>query len=98
MAKKPCTEHPNHSKRIAGINRVIGQLENIKKMIVEREYCQDIIHQIKTARGGLNSIEVSILNTHIENCVTEAIESRDEAEIKRKTKEITKYVKSLMPK
>lgn len=60
-------EHPehNHTKQIAALNRIIGQLESVKKMMTDRKYCADIIHQIKTAHGGLVSVEVKVSATHV---------------------------------
>ena len=39
MTKK----HPCHSKEISRINRAIGQLEGIKRMISDDRYCIDIL-------------------------------------------------------
>lgn len=93
---KTTNKNPDHSNQLAAINRVIGQLESIKKMIIDKRYCPEIIHQLRAARGGLVSAEVMILSVHIENCLRDAIESSDDFVIKEKSKELTKYVKGLI--
>ena len=47
---KNSTENPSHKQEIPRINRAIGQLEGIKKMIEEQRYCPDIIIQLKAVR------------------------------------------------
>lgn len=43
------SENPNHKHEIPRLNRAIGQLEGIKKMIEEQRYCPDIIVQLRRA-------------------------------------------------
>ena len=61
--------HPDHSKNLPRINKVIGQLEGIKKMIQNKRYCPDIIIQLKAISSAVRSIESQLLKTHLENCV-----------------------------
>ena len=95
-SKEAGPQHPDHSAQVTAINRVIGQLEAIKKMMIDRKYCPEIIHQMKAARGGLVTAEVSVLATHISNCVHQAVLSKDDDEIEAKTSEVVKYVRSLI--
>ncbi|MCB0362200.1 MAG: metal-sensitive transcriptional regulator [Bdellovibrionales bacterium] len=96
MRSRGKSENPDHTKQVAALNRVIGQLEAVKKMMIDRKYCPDIIHQIRAARGGLVSAEVMVLATHISNCVRDAIQSGDEVVIEEKAQEVSKYVKGLV--
>ena len=74
--------HPCHKSEIPRLNRAIGQLEGIKKMIEERRYCPDIIIQIKAVRSALKHIESNILKTHLEHCVAETLSDNENAKIK----------------
>jgi DNA-binding FrmR family transcriptional regulator len=94
--KRQKKEHPDHSAQLAAISRIIGQLELVKKLIIARKYCPDIIQQIRAARGGLVAAEVAILGVHISNCIREAVRSDDQEEIEAKTAEVIKYVKKLV--
>ena len=53
----------------ARINRVVGQVAGIKKMIDEDRYCVDILTQISAATTALESLALQILDSHIRHCV-----------------------------
>ena len=53
--------HPDHKKHLPRINRVIGQLEGIKKMIDNKRYCPDIMVQLKAVSSAVKSVETQIL-------------------------------------
>lgn len=65
--------HPDHGAESAKLNRVIGQVEGVKKMIAERRYCPDILTQLRAARSALKTVEANILETHLKGCVAQAI-------------------------
>lgn len=64
--------HPSHKSELSRINRVIGQLEGIKRMIEEQRYCVDILSQLRAIRNAAKTIELSILERHVLNCLQEA--------------------------
>lgn len=82
------TEHPDHSKQLHRINRIVGQLEGIKKMISNREYCPKIITQIQATRAALKSLESVVLEKHLGMCVTEAFNSKSQSEANKKLEEL----------
>jgi len=51
------------------INRVVGQVGGIKKMIEEDRYCVDILNQIAAVRSALDQLWVNLLTGHLESCV-----------------------------
>lgn len=57
------------SKVKARVNRVIGQVEGIGRMVEEDRYCMDILSQIAAARSALNALGVELLTNHLEGCV-----------------------------
>lgn len=81
-------EHPDHSKELHRINRISGQLEGVKRMIVAREYCPKIITQIQAVRAALKSLESVVLEKHLGMCVKDVLTSKDEKEANRKMEEI----------
>lgn len=81
-------EHPDHSKELNRINRISGQLEGVKRMISEREYCPKIIIQIQAVRAALKSLESVVLEKHLENCVNSAFNSKDQKETNEKLAEL----------
>ena len=66
------SENPSHKHETPCLNRAIGQLEGIKKMIEEQRYCPDIIVQLKAVRSAIKHVESNILKTHLEECVTKS--------------------------
>jgi CsoR family transcriptional regulator, copper-sensing transcriptional repressor len=92
---KNCSEsnHPNYEKHIPRINKVIGQLNGIKKMIEERRYCPEIITQLKAVSSACQSLEIIMLQKHLESCVMEAFYSKDKNAQAEKIEELTKLYK-----
>ena len=39
--------HPNHEDKIKRLNRIVGQLKGIIKMIENKKYCVDILQQTR---------------------------------------------------
>ncbi len=84
-------KHPNHKPQITRLKRAEGQLRGVVRLIDEEKYCIDILNQLKAVQKALASVEANILETHIENCVTQAISSPGEAQ--QKIAELTKIIK-----
>ncbi len=80
--------HPDHSEETARINRAIGQLEGVKRMIEERRYCPDILVQTRAITSAVMAIESRILERHIESCVQAAFDSKDGGEAGAKVTEL----------
>ena len=75
-------KHTCHKEQIPRLNRAIGQLEGIKKMIGDHRYCPDIIIQLKAVRSAIKHIESNILKTHLEECVASTFGENEEAKEK----------------
>lgn len=56
------------------LNRIVGQLNGVQKMIDEDVPCEDILMQINAANGALHRIGLMILEGHLRHCVREGIE------------------------
>ena len=84
-------EHPNHNSQINRLKRAEGQIRGIVRLIDEGKYCIDILNQLKAVQKALASVEANILETHIENCVAQAISSPGEAQ--QKIAELSKIIK-----
>lgn len=55
------------------LNRIIGQLNGIKKMIDEDRYCDDVLIQLSAADKSIRSLSAIILEEHMHSCVVEGI-------------------------
>lgn len=71
------------------LKTVEGHLRGITRMVEEDAYCIDVIRQIQAVEAALNKISVGILESHLNSCVTTAIQGDDPSERERVLKEIT---------
>lgn len=70
--------------------KIEGQLRGIRKMIVERRYCVDLLDQIAAARAGLGAVSQEILRNHIETCVAGALSGADKHARQEKIEELVR--------
>lgn len=85
-------KHPDHSASKKRINRIRGQLDAVARMIDSREYCPNIIQQIRAATSALRGLEAEILGGHLRGCVKSALASKDANETDAKIEEIMRMV------
>tara|TARA_B100000925_G_scaffold287172_1_gene266032 strand:+ start:1144 stop:1416 length:273 start_codon:yes stop_codon:yes gene_type:complete len=83
---------PDHTPQIKRLNRMIGQLGGVKKMIEDGVYCPEILIQTKAVSSALRSLETSLLEGHLNGCVTEAIFSGVEKD--KKVEELLQIFKT----
>ena len=83
MACQDCCSHHKNTPRSESsnrqlqnrLNRMIGQLNGIKKMLDDNRYCGDILTQIAAVESALQSFGYIILQDHMETCVVEEIKN-----------------------
>ena len=51
------------------VNRIVGQVAGIQRMVEGDRYCVDILNQIAAVRSALDALGVEVLSRHIESCV-----------------------------
>ncbi|EQC52439.1 metal-sensitive transcriptional regulator [Bacteriovorax sp. DB6_IX] len=68
--------------------RVEGQVRGITAMLDSEKYCIDILTQIKAARSALKSLELEILENHMNHCVKDAVSSGSDKDVQAKVDEI----------
>lgn len=85
-------DHPDHKKELIKLKRARGQLDGIMGMIEENRYCPDILIQIRAAKSALQSVEHSILKTHLEHCVHDAFNTKDNKDINSKIHELVEMI------
>lgn len=82
--KKESTENCCHTKHIPRsevqrkqlqnrLNRMIGQLNGISRMLEENRYCGDILTQVAAVESALQGFGYIILKEHMETCVVEEV-------------------------
>ena len=56
------------------LNKLIGQLNGIKKMIEDGVGCEDVLTQLNAVNGGLHKLSFLMLDQHVRHCVREGLE------------------------
>ena len=51
------------------LNKLIGQLNGIKKMIETDVACEDILTQLNAVNGGLHKLSLVMLDHDVRHCV-----------------------------
>lgn len=55
------------------INRMVGQLNGIGRMLEENRYCGDVLVQVAAVESALQSFGYLLLQDHLKTCVVEQI-------------------------
>ena len=61
----------------ARLARAIGHLNHVYRMVDEKKYCIDVLHQLKAVQSALDKTSEQILRQHLETCVVEAVKQQD---------------------
>ena len=56
------------------LNRMIGQLNGISKMLDDNRYCGDVLIQLAAVDAAVKSVSRLVLQNHLETCVVEQIQ------------------------
>lgn len=86
----------DHKRVLRQLKTAKGQLEGIMKMVEEDRYCIDISNQLLATRAIIDKINAIIIAGHLEGCVVEAVETKDEASKKEKMEELEKLIQKVM--
>lgn len=71
---KQCMDMDNLHRRL---NKIVGQVQAINRMIDEDVACEDILTQINAAKSALHKCGQIVLEGHIKHCVKDGIEHGD---------------------
>ena len=71
---RQCMDADNLHRRL---NKVIGQLKAIDRMVEEDVPCEQVLIQINAAKGALHKVGQVVLEGHLKHCVREGIEHGD---------------------
>lgn len=71
---KQCMDAKNLHNRL---NRIIGQIQAIDRMIDQDVPCEDVLSQINAAKSALHKAGQVVLEGHLKHCVRDGIEHGD---------------------
>jgi DNA-binding FrmR family transcriptional regulator len=78
MENETLFDCPDHSKEIGRLNRIRGQIDGIKKMIIKQRECKEILSQLKAVRSAVRSVEAYILKRQLQYSVDKSFKSEKE--------------------
>jgi len=67
----------NKEKLKNRLAKAMGHLNAVHRMVDEKKYCIDVLHQMKAVQAALDKISEEILKQHLETCVVEAVKNQD---------------------
>ena len=59
---------------IVRMNKIIGQMNGVSKMIQEDRYCDDILIQLSAIDKSIKSLANVLLDSHMHSCLIENIQ------------------------
>lgn len=99
ILEKECCHHkatPRQEKELKllknRLNRMVGQLNGIGRMLDENRYCGDILTQIAAVESALQAFGYVVLKEHMDTCVVEEIK-KGNVEVVDETVELIKKLK-----
>lgn len=82
--------HKDTKRTVSRLNRIIGQLQGIQKMIEDDTYCIDIITQTSAVKSAISSLEDEMLQSHLSHCFNVP---ENKGKLKKMQEEIIKVYK-----
>jgi DNA-binding FrmR family transcriptional regulator len=73
---------------LARLKRIEGQVGGSRRIVEEDKYCVDILLQISAAQGALGQVGKTLLNSHMNTCVSDAFERGSKSELSNKIAEL----------
>ncbi len=81
-------------KTFDALKRIEGQVRGIQRMVENKRYCVDILTQLSAVSSAVGSAQDTILNKHLDTCVTNAFTGESKAEKKKKVDEVVRLLKT----
>lgn len=80
----------------ARLSRIEGQVRGISRMVDEDAYCIEVLTQISAATRALDAVAMKLIESHLNSCVTAAIENGEnpDEKLKEATEAIARFMKS----
>ncbi len=74
------------------MNRIIGQMNGVKRMIETDRDCVAIMVQIAAVRAAVGQLGYALIEDHMQECVQKAIQKGDAKEISTLMKKVLKQI------
>ena len=87
----------NKDNYLQRLRRIEGQVRGLQRMVIEDQYCIDILTQVSAVTKALQAVAVGLLEDHLGHCVAEAIAAGDDsasAKITEASQAVARLVRS----
>ena len=81
---------PYKKKSLDRLKRAKGQIDGIVRMIEDDKYCADVITQMLALQGALKGVTPLLLESHLNTCGAENLNSKNKQKREKFIKEIVK--------
>ncbi len=92
MAHTHTHTHTQTKNVINRLNRAIGHLESVRRMVEDGRDCSEVLVQLAAVRAALGSTGKLIIKDHIQHCVVDAVEYNDHAAIEELIHAIERFI------
>lgn len=82
-----------HPKVLIWLKKARTSLDKIIKMLEDEKYCIDIIQQNLAVIWLLKSANLNLLEWHLNGCIKNALNAKNEDDVNRKMLELVKIIK-----
>jgi CsoR family transcriptional regulator, copper-sensing transcriptional repressor len=86
--------HIDFTDEVKRLNRIVGQIEGVRKMLEDQRKLEDVLIQCKAVHSALKSIESRILKAHLEVALDGLVKiekKKNRAEVVSELEELFKY-------
>ncbi|MFA7325005.1 MAG: metal-sensitive transcriptional regulator [Candidatus Nanopelagicales bacterium] len=77
------------------LRRIEGQVRGLQRMVDEDAQCMDVLTQVSAVTKALQSVAILMLESHLGECVTTAMED-DSVDLDSKLHEVTTAIARLV--
>ena len=86
--------NPDYIEELPRLNRIIGQLEGVERMIREHRNCPEILQQLRATNSAVRALELEILKNHLGSCIKASARNDGNGTFDRKLKEFLNLIRS----
>lgn len=75
------------------INRIVGHLESVKRMVEDGRDCSEVLVQLAAVNSAVKGVSRVIMKDHIEHCIVDAARNDDYETIEKLNEAIDRFIK-----
>lgn len=88
------THSHEHTKAVLNrINRIVGHLESVKRMVEDGRDCSEVLVQLAAVNAAVKGVSRVIMKDHIEHCIVDAARNDDYETIEKLNDAIDRFIK-----